>query len=79
MKKIIFALAVLVSFTFGADKTVFDVCNSATCYQLILDNVKNWEWKTDNSGRKFVRIYFYNKNILDVNGNDLTVKPQKKR
>lgn len=79
MKKIIFALAVLVSFTFGADKTVFDVCNSATCYQLVLDNVKSWEWKTDNSGRKFVRFYFYDKNILDVNGNDLTVKPQKKR
>ena len=79
MKKIIFALSVLVSFTFGADKTVFDVCNSTTCYQLVLDNVKSLEWKTDNSGHKFVRIYFYDKKILDVNGINLTVKPRKKR
>ena len=79
MKKIIFALAVLVSFTFGADKTVFDVCNSATCYQLVLENFKSLEWKTDNSGHKFVRIYFYDKKILDVNGINLTVKPRKKR
>lgn len=79
MKKILFGLAILVSFAFAADKTVFDVCNSKTCYQQILDNVKNWEWKTDNTGNKFVRVYFYDKRILDINGNDLTVKPQKKK
>ena len=73
------SLAVLVSFTFGASETVFDVCNSATCYQLTLDNVKNWEWKTDNTGKKFVRIYFYDKRLLDVGGQGLTVKQEKKK
>ena len=77
MKKIIFALAVLVSFTFGADKTIFDVCNRNICYEQIIENMKSWEWKTDIIGNKFVRIYFYDKKVLDITGRELTVKKRK--
>jgi hypothetical protein len=79
MKKIIIALLVLVSLTFGGDKTIFDVCNRYVCYEQIVDNMKSWEWKTDLMGNKFVRVYFYDKSIMDITGTDLTVKPRKKR
>lgn len=77
MKKLIISLSILASVAFAADKTVFDICNDKTCYTHILENVKSWEWKTDKDGNKFFRIYFYDKNVLDINGRELTVKKRK--
>ena len=77
MKKLMISLSILASVAFAADKTVFDICNDKTCYTHILENVKSWEWKTDNAGNKFVRIYFYDKKVLDINGRELTVKKRK--
>lgn len=77
MKKLIISLSILASVAFAADKTVFDICNDKTCYSQILENVKSWEWKTDKDGNKFFRIYFYDKNVLDINGRELTVKKRK--
>ena len=54
MKKLFFVLAVLVSFSFGGEKTIFEVCNDKFCYEQILENVKNYEWKTDYTGKKFL-------------------------
>ena len=77
MKKLMISLAILASVAFAADKTVFDICNDKTCYTQILENVKSLEWKTDNAGNKFVRIYFYDKKVLDITGRELTVKKRK--
>lgn len=77
MKKLMISLSILASVVFAADKTVFDICNDKTCYTHILENVKSWKWKTDNAGNKFVRIYLFNKNVLDITGRELTVKKRK--
>jgi hypothetical protein len=45
----------------------------------VLENVKSWEWKTDYAGKKFVRVYFYDKRILDIKGDGMTIKPLKKK
>ena len=72
------SLAIIASVAFAANKiTILDICNDKTCYTQILENVKSWEWKTDNTGNKFVRIYFFNKNVLDITGRELTVKKRK--
>ena len=77
MKKLMISLAILASVAFASNKTVLDVCNDKTCYTQILENVKSWEWKTDNTGNRFFRIYFYDKKALDINGRELTIKKRK--
>lgn len=78
MKKLMFSLTIIASVAFSANKTtILDICNDKTCYTQILENVKSWEWKTDKDGNKFFRIYFYDKNVLDINGRELTVKKRK--
>ena len=77
MKKLIISLVILASVAFASDKTALDVCNEKTCYTQILENVKSWEWKTDNSGNRFFRIYFYDKKALDINGRELIIKKRK--
>ena len=79
MKKLFFVLAVLVSLSFGGEKTIFEVCNDKFCYEQILENVKNYEWKTDYTGKKFLRVYFYDKRLLDIKGENLTIKKKKKK
>ena len=77
MKKLMISLSILASVAFATDKTVFDICIEKNCYTYILENVKSWELKTDNAGNKFVRIYFFNKNVFDIKGRELTVKQRK--
>ena len=77
MKKLMLSLVILASVAFASDKTILDICNDKTCYTQILENVKSWEWKIDNSGNRFFRIYFYDKKVLDINGRELTIKKRK--
>lgn len=79
MKKLLLSIALMCVFAFSADKMVFEVCNPNFCYEQVLENVKSWEWKTDNAGKKFVRVYFYDKRILDIKGDGMTIKPLKKK
>ena len=78
MKKIIFGiLFAALAMAFAADKLTLEVCNPNFCYLQKLENVKSWEWKTDFTGRKFVRVYFYDKKLLDIKGDNVTIKVKK--
>lgn len=77
MKKIIFGILFAACMAFAADKLTLEVCNPNFCYLQKLENVKSWEWKTDFAGHKFVRVYFYDKRLLDIKGDNVTIKVKK--
>ena len=82
MKKLFFVVAVLASFVFAEDKTVLEVCKEQFCYEHVLTDVKAMERMTDFAGNKFLRVYFYDKRVLDIKGDSITVitpKNKKKR
>lgn len=79
MKKLFFVVAVLASFVFAEDKTVLEVCNDRFCYAHVLDDVKSMERMTDFAGNKFLRVYFYDKRILDIKGDTIKVITTKKK
>lgn len=77
MKNIIFGILFAACMAFAADKLTLEVCNPNFCYLQKLENVKSWEWKTDFAGHKFVRVYFYDKKLLDIKGDNVTIKVKK--
>ena len=78
MKKILMLLLVITGFAIAAKSSVFDICNSSFCYVLTVQDAKKWEWKTDLTGRKYVRVYFYEPGkLLDIPADRLTVKLRK--
>lgn len=79
MKKIITGILFAACMIFAADKLTLEVCNPNFCYQQNLENVKSWEWKKDFTGRKFVRVRFYDKKLLDIKGDNVTIKVKKDR
>ena len=59
----------------GSEKPyVFEICTPSFCYDQTFYNVKKHQILTDSKGRKFMRIYFNDKSITDV---DLAVKTVK--
>ena len=77
MKKIIFCLLLLISFGF-AKPLVLEICNPNFCYEQIIPDAKKWEYKHDFTGKKFVRVYFYDsRKLLDIKADGLTVKQKK--
>lgn len=78
MKRLLTLLLIIVGFTFAAKPLVLEICNPSFCYELIARDAKKWEWKTDFTGKKFVRVYFYDtKKMLDIPADRLTVKARK--
>ena len=77
MKKIIFGILLATCMTFAADKLTLEVCNPNFCYSQKLENVKSWEWTTDFTGSKFVRVQFYDKKLLDIKCDNATVNVKK--
>lgn len=77
MKKIIFGILFAACMAFATDKLTLEVCNPNFCYLQKLENVKSWEWKTDFAGHKYVRVYFYDKRLLDIKGDNVTIKVKK--
>jgi hypothetical protein len=72
MKKIIFACLMLSTFIFAKDLTV-DVCRGDNCYTYNISDVKNYTYIHDMTGRKYLRIFRYNR-ILDIFVDGMTVK-----
>ena len=77
MKKIIFCLLLLISFGF-AKPLVLEICNPNFCYVQIIPDAKKWQYEYDFSGKKFIRVYFYDSGkLLDIEADGLTVKQKR--
>lgn len=77
MSKLIFIMLFLVSFVF-AKPLVLEICNPNFCYEQIIPDAKKWEFKHDYTGKKFIRVYFYDsRKLLDIKADGLTVKQKK--
>lgn len=77
MSKLIFIMLFLVSFAF-AKPLVLEICNPNFCYEQIIPDAKKWEYKHDFTGKKFVRVYFYDsRKLLDIKADGLIVKQKK--
>lgn len=72
MKKIIFACLMLSAFIFAKDLTV-DVCRGDNCYTYNISDVKNYTYIHDMTGRKYLRVFRYNR-ILDIFVDGMSVK-----
>lgn len=77
MKKILFCLLLLIGFGF-AKPLVFEICSPSFCYTQVIPDAKKWEYIHDFNGRKYVRVYFYDKwKLLDIYADGKTVKVKK--
>ena len=70
MKKLF--LLLIPALVLAGDST-FKVCNYKTCYDQKLE-AKSYQWMTDQSGDKFLRVYLTNGTMVDITGRDLTVE-----
>ena len=78
MSKLIFIVLFLVGSTFASKPLVLEICSSNFCYEQIIPDAKKWEYKHDFTGKKFIRVYFYNSSkLLDIEADGLTVKQKK--
>lgn len=59
-----------------AKPLVFDICTPTFCYILRTPDAKYWEWKTDYTGSKFIRVYLF-EGILDIPANNISIKARK--
>lgn len=67
----------LVSFGF-AKPLVLEICNPNFCYEQIIQDAKKWEYIYDFTGKKYVRVYFYDtRRLLDIKADGMTVKVKK--
>jgi hypothetical protein len=77
MKKFIFYVLVLFGLCISKP-LVLEICNSNFCYEQIINDAKKWEYKQDYTGKKFIRVYFYdNRRLLDISADGKTVKVKK--
>ena len=76
MKKFLFLILFIASLV-SAKPLVFDICYPSFCYVQVVEDAKSWQWMTDYTGKKFVRVFLFNKNILDINGHGKEIKARK--
>lgn len=75
MSKLIFIMLFLVGFAFASKSLVLEICSPNFCYVQIIPDAKKWQYEYDFSGKKFIRVYFYNsRELLDIKADGLTVK-----
>lgn len=78
MSKLIFIILFLIGFAFASKPLVLEICNPNFCYKQIIPDAKKWRYEYDFTGKKFIRVYFYNSNkLLDIKADGLTVKQKK--
>ena len=78
MSKLIFIMLFLVGFAFASKPLVLEICNPNFCYEQIIPDAKKWRYEYDFTGKKFIRVYFYDSNkLLDIKADGLTVKQKK--
>lgn len=73
MKKILLIMVLLCGMAF-AKPFVVDVCRNGGCYTYKLSDVKDYRYITDMNGRKYLRLTMFNKNLLDIYVDGMTVK-----
>ena len=78
MSKLIFIILFLIGFAFASKPLVLEICNPNFCYEQIIPDAKKWQYEYDFTGKKFIRVYFYNSSkLLDIEADGLTVKQKK--
>lgn len=78
MSKLIFIMLFLVGFAFASKPLVLEICSPNFCYEQIIPDAKKWQYEYDFTGKKFIRVYFYNSSkLLDIEADGLTVKQKK--
>ena len=75
--KTFFILILFIAALVPAKPLVFDICYANFCYVQVVEDAKSWQWMTDYTGKKFVRVFLFNKNILDINGHCKEIKARK--
>ena len=78
MSKLIFIMLFLVGSAFASKPLVLEICNPNFCYEQIIPDAKKWQYEYDFTGKKFIRVYFYDsRKLLDIEADGLTVKQKK--
>ena len=78
MSKLIFIMLFLVGSAFASKPLVLEICNPNFCYEQIIPDAKKWQYEYDFTGKKFIRVYFYDSSkLLDIEADGLTVKQKK--
>ena len=78
MSKLIFIILFLIGFAFASKPLVLEICNPNFCYEQIIPDAKKWQYEYDFTGKKFIRVYFYDSGkFLDIEADGLTVKQKK--
>lgn len=74
MKKILFLICTLAVLSFSASKNYFvNLCNyNNDCYSVDLTDVKYYETMEYKPNDKFIRFYFIDNKIMDINLHNLT-------
>lgn len=68
MKKILLVLVLLACSVFAGKPVKVEVCRPGFCYTHVLHDVKKAEYRTDYTGKRFVRVYFLGGRLLDISG-----------
>lgn len=78
MSKLIFIMLFLAGFAFASKPLVLEICNPNFCYEQIIPDAKKWQYEYDFTGKKFIRVYFYDSGkLLDIEADGLTVKQKR--
>ena len=78
MSKLIFIILFLIGSAFASKPLVLEICNPNFCYEQIIPDAKKWQYEYDFTGKKFIRVYFYDSSkLLDIEVDGLTVKQKK--
>ena len=78
MSKLIFIILFLIGSAFASKPLVLEICNPNFCYEQIIPDAKKWQYEYDFTGKKFIRVYFYDSSkLLDIEADGLTVKQKK--
>ena len=78
MSKLIFIMLFLAGFAFASKPLVLEICNPNFCYVQIIPDAKKWQYEYDFTGKKFIRVYFYDsRKLLDIEADGLTVKQKR--
>lgn len=78
MKKLLICMLFMVASAFAIKPLVLEICNPNFCYEQVIPDAKKWEIKHDFTGKKFIRVYFYDtRKLLDISAEGRTVKQLK--
>ena len=78
MSKLIFIMLFLAGSAFASKPLVLEICSPNFCYVQIIPDAKKWQYEYDFTGKKFIRVYFYDsRKLLDIEADGLTVKQKK--